>query len=164
MQTSFPFSGNLTADPKFFPAEGEKKARLTFSVATTTNRGRDNEKTDFWDLTAFGSTAENAAKTLKKGAGVIGEARLRTYKREFNIKGEDKEINQIGLTATRLGPDLMFATAEVTKNPSRGGGSSAAYDPDAEPAEKPATKAAPAKAAPKDAPAKPAADDGDDDF
>jgi single-stranded DNA-binding protein len=162
MITSFPFNGNLTADPKFIPAEGDKKARLLFSVATTTNRGRENEKTEFWDLQAYGSIAENASKTLKKGSAVVGEARLRTYKREFNIKGEDKLINQLALTATRLGVDLTFATATVTKNPSKG--AAEAFDPDEETAEvKAAAKAAPAKAAPKAAPA-PAAADEDDDF
>lgn len=160
MLSSIPFNGNLTADPKFFPAEGEKRARLNFSIATTSNRGKENEQTDFWDLTAFGSTAENASKTLKRGMGVTGEARLRTYKRPFTIKGEEKEINQIGLTATRLGVDLMFSTAEVTKT-SRAA-SSDSFDPDAEPAAKPAAKSA---AAPKQkaAPAKAAVPATDDD-
>lgn len=162
MLGTIPFNGNLTADPKFTPATGDKRAKLQFSIATTTNRGRDNEKTDFWDLTAFGSTAENGSKTLKKGMAVTGEARLRTYKRPFTINGEEKEINQVGITATRLGADLMFATAEIKKNPSKG--SRDDYDPDEAPAA-PAAKAAPAKAkaAPKAAPA-PAADDDDDEF
>lgn len=164
MLGTIPFNGNLTADPKFTPATGEKRAKLQFSIATTTNRGRDNEKTDFWDLTAFGSTAENGSKTLKKGMAVTGEARLRTYKRPFTINGEEKEINQLGLTATRLGADLMFATADVTKNASKG--SRDDYDPDEAPAAKPAAaKAAPAKKAPAPkAEPEPAGDADDDEF
>lgn len=162
MLGSFPFNGNLTADPKFTPAEGDRKARLNFSVASTTNRGRDNESTEFYDMTAFGSNAENGHKTLKKGSAVNGEARVRSYKRTFTIKGEDKEINQVGITATRLGADLMFATAAITKNPSKG--SRDDFDPDEAPAEKPAAKTAAKKPAPaKEAPAA-ASDDDDDEF
>jgi single-strand DNA-binding protein len=82
--------GNVTQDPELtFTASGQ--ARLGFSVAVNyvwydTNNEKQ-EKVSYVNVVAWRYTAENAAKTLEKGLGVvvIGRLEQRTY--------EDKEGN-----------------------------------------------------------------------
>lgn len=83
--------GNLTADPELtFTTSGQ--ARLTFSVAQThvwyDQSGEKQEKTSYFNVTAWRYLAENSARTLEKGIGVIVYGRLeqRSY--------DDKEGNK----------------------------------------------------------------------
>jgi single-strand DNA-binding protein len=83
--------GNLTADPELtFTTSGQ--GRLTFSVAQThvwyDQAGEKQEKTSYFNITAWRYLAENSARTLEKGIGVIVYGRLeqRSY--------EDKEGNK----------------------------------------------------------------------
>jgi len=107
------FVGNLTADPKLI--EGASgKMRATFTVAVNEGQGED-ERTHFLSVTAFGTLGENLAKSLTKGQRVIVSGRVNTYKKEVEIDGEAKSLTMTGFTASAAGPDLRFATAQVSK-------------------------------------------------
>lgn len=160
---NLPFTGNLVTDLKLITETKSGTPRLNFKVAINENPGgdRDKEVTHFIPFTAFGSTAENMAVSLKKGQRVTVLARLKTYEKEVQIDGEDKSITMIGFTAQEVGPALRWQTAEVSK---AGGGArksvdSFADDEEDAPAAKPAAKKAPAKRAA----AKPAVENDDDD-
>jgi single-strand DNA-binding protein len=83
--------GNVTADPELtFTSNGQ--GRLSFSVAANyvwyDQAGEKQEKVSYFNIVAWRYTAENAAKTLEKGVGVIVTGRLeqRTW--------DDKEGNK----------------------------------------------------------------------
>lgn len=154
MPNNIPFIGNLAHDIKD-ELQTETKSglpRLNFRLAVNTGeRGSDNERTDFYPFTAFGSTAENMVKSFKKGDRLIVLARTDTYQKEVTINDKDVNLTIPALKATNVGPDLTWATAEVTKNPRKDGGSESQ------------AKKAPAKSAPaKSQPAAAAADDDED--
>jgi len=71
--------GNLTADPKLTYTDGGA-ALLKFGVASNHYyRDKDNEKqekTSFFDVTAWRYLAEDSASVLEKGVGVIVQGRL----------------------------------------------------------------------------------------
>lgn len=120
-------------------ASGNKRTRIRLAV--TEQGGTENEKTHWVDVTAFGTLGENAAVSLKKGQRVVVMGRLDTYDREVQINGEDKTIGQVAFVASAIGPDLRWATAEVTKVQGNSGGGQ-----QSRPA--PAKEAAPAAPAP----------------
>lgn len=109
--------GNLTADPELrFGEKGNPYCRMRLAVSTPV-KPRDwagETKTAFYDVTGFGSLAENAAESLTKGMRVVvtGRGEVRTW------KGDDgAEHTEKGILADALGPDLRWATASVTKTP-----------------------------------------------
>ncbi len=82
--------GNLGGDPEFFEANGDKKARATFSLAV--DSGRKNEP--YWfRVTAFGKVAQTCNDHLSKGDRVIVEGRLVSSTYEKN--GESRTSVQI---------------------------------------------------------------------
>jgi single-strand DNA-binding protein len=106
--------GNITAQPEMtFTQSGQ--AKLAFSVATShvwyDSDGQKQEKTSFFNVAAWRYLAENSARTLEKGIGVIVHGRLeqRSY--------EDKEGNNrtfIELVADEIGI-LTRSLEEVTR-------------------------------------------------
>ena len=100
---SMSFVGNLTADPTLREAASGNK-RATFSVAVNEGQG-DDEKTHFVNVTAFGTLGENLAASLKKGTRVLVVGRLDTY----------PKLTMVNFIASAVGPDLRWATANVTK-------------------------------------------------
>ena len=71
--------GNLTADPELtYTTSGQ--AKLSFSVASThvwyDQAGEKQEKTSYFNIAAWRYLAENSARTLEKGIGVIVYGRL----------------------------------------------------------------------------------------
>jgi len=106
--------GNLTADPEMtFTTSGQ--AKLAFTVASShiwyDSDGAKQEKTSFFNVAAWRYVAENAAKTLEKGIGVIVYGRLeqRSY--------EDKDGNNrsfIELVAEEIGVSTR-SIDEVTR-------------------------------------------------
>ncbi|MGK3708809.1 single-stranded DNA-binding protein [Arthrobacter sp. IK3] len=162
---NLPFTGNLVTDLELITNTKSGTPRLNFKVAINENPGgnrdKDNEVTHFVPFTAFGTTAENMAASLKKGQRVTVLARLKTYEKEVQINGEDKSITMIGFTAQEVGPALRWQTAEVSKaGGARKTVDTYADDEEEAPAAKPAAKKAPAKKAPAKAPV----EDEDDDF
>jgi single-strand DNA-binding protein len=96
-------SGNLTQEPELIYTE-KGVPRLSFSVAVNYGyddaQGQRQEKTSFFNVTAWRYLAENSARTLEKGIGVIVTGRLeqRSY--------EDKDGNKrsaVDLIADEIG-------------------------------------------------------------
>lgn len=105
--------GNLTADPVLHVGSSGKK-RATFTVAVNEKQG-DKEIAHFVNCTAFGTLAENLNDSLRKGNRVVVVGRFNTYKKEVQIDGEDKGLTMLSITASAVGPDLLWATAKVSK-------------------------------------------------
>ncbi len=103
---------------------GEPELRLTpsgipvckFRMAQTPRVKDGNEWKDgdpFWiNVTAWRNLGENCAETLKSGMRVVVMGRLeqRTYDHKDGHK-----VTVVDLTADAVGPDLSYATADVTK-------------------------------------------------
>lgn len=156
-----PFIGNLVSDPKEALQTETKSGtpRLNFRLGINSGeRGSDNEKKNFYNFTAFGSVAENMAASLHKGDRVIVLARIDTFQKEVQIKGEDVNLTIPSFKANNVAPDLTWATATVSKTPKKESNRDAGFAGDNE---ETVAKKAPAKAP---APAKAAPADSDDDF
>ena len=89
--------GNVTNDPELaITTNGQ--ARLSFSVAVNyvwyDNAKEKQEKTSYFNITAWRYTAENAARVLEKGIGVIVTGRLeqRTYETKEGEKRSTVEL------------------------------------------------------------------------
>lgn len=119
--------GNVVADPelKYTPSGA---AVANFRVASTPKKF--NKETRQWEdqeglfltCNAWKSLAENVTESLHKGMRVIvtGTLRQRSYETR---EGQKRTVYEIEVDA--VGPDLRFATAQVTRNPrsgSQGGG------------------------------------------
>lgn len=141
-QSDVTLIGNVTNDPELkFTAQGA--ARLGFSIAVnhywTDADGEKQERTSFFNVTAWRYLAEDAASVLEKGVGVIVQGRLeqRTWDDD-----EGNKRSTIDVLANNIG--LQVRSVESFERKRRGGEDGAS---------KPAAKAAsPRKAAPQDEP------------
>ncbi len=100
--------GNLTRDPELrFTPSGLAVASL--SVAVNRKKGEE-EVVSFFDVTAFGTLAENACE-LTKGTRVIVVGRLeqRSWEQDGNKR------SKVELVADSIGPDVRWATVTVTR-------------------------------------------------
>lgn len=102
--------GNVTADPELtFTTNGQ--ARLSFSVASNyvwyDQAGEKQEKVSFFNITAWRYTAENAAKTLEKGIGVIVTGRLEQR------SWDDKETGQKRSTVEVIADEVAINTRAI---------------------------------------------------
>jgi single-strand DNA-binding protein len=119
MTTTVSVVGNLTREPelRFTPAG---KAVADFGVAVNTRRKDGDNWVDgdpeFYDVTAWGTLAENVAESLEKGARVVVVGRLR-YETWQTDGGENR--SKVKVTAEAIGPDLRWATAEVQRTDRR---------------------------------------------
>jgi len=117
-----PFIGNLVRDPKEALQTDTKSGtpRLNFRIGINSGeRGTDSEKKNFYSFTTFGSVAENMAASLGKGDRVIVLARIDTFVKEVQIKGEDVNLTIPSFKANNVAPDLTWATAKVSKTPKK---------------------------------------------
>jgi len=74
----FQFMGRLTRDPEVRYTSGNNTQVTTFSVAVNRRfvaQGGERQS-DFFNLTAFGKTAEFCSKYFKKGQQVLVEGRI----------------------------------------------------------------------------------------
>ena len=111
--------GNVTRDPELrFANSGTTIAK--FSVAVSRKRG-DTEVTSFFDVSCFGSLAQNVASSLTKGIRVIVEGTLE--QRTWETETGDKR-SKIEILANSVGTELRWAKATVERNPRPEGGSS----------------------------------------
>ncbi|MGV9181828.1 single-stranded DNA-binding protein [Arcanobacterium canis] len=109
--------GNLTADPELkYVGSGTPVA--SFTIAHTdrvfnkqANQWEDGQPT-FIRCTCWRDLAENATETLSKGMRVIvtGRLQVRNYQRNDGTQGTSVEMQ-----VEAIGPDLRYATAQVTK-------------------------------------------------
>lgn len=112
--------GNITREPELtFLNSGQASVKLGVAV----NRRWQNrqthswvweEKVSFFDVVAYGSTAENTANSLHKGDRAIVSGKLEQRSWE-NDNGEKRSITEI--SADEIAPSLRFATAVVTRTP-----------------------------------------------
>jgi single-strand DNA-binding protein len=113
--------GNLTREPELrFTQSGQAIATLGIAVSRRYQQnGEWQEKTSFFNVTAWGQLGENAASSLSKGARAIVTGRLeqRSYETQ---DGEKRSVVEV--VADEIGPSLRWATAQVDRNDRREGG------------------------------------------
>lgn len=116
--TNIAFTGNMTGPAELrFTQSGKAVANVTVAV----NRKRnDVEETDYHRVTLWGSLGENAAQ-FEKGTRVVVIGRL--VSREYETKSGEKRPGW-EVVADSFGPDVRFATVQVTRAPQSGGNSS----------------------------------------
>lgn len=155
MSTQITIIGNVGQEPDLsYTASGQAVANLTVGVANRKYNKETSEweddHTDWYRINIWGKTAENIAASIEKGMRIIVQGRFTS--REW----EDKEGNKRTsweITADAIGPDLKYATAQVTRTPRDGQNTApraAANDPwatEAPRSARPSTKAR--KASPK---------------
>jgi single-strand DNA-binding protein len=126
--------GNLTRDPEIkYTQSGRSVCNL--SIANNRVYSKDNEKVtevSYFDVEVWGAVAENCAKYLAKGSGIVVEGRLKQDRWE-------KE----GKTQSRV----RIAANQIHFLPKRGEsqGQQSGYDQNAASATAPATPAAAAQ-------------------
>lgn len=112
--------GNLTRDPELrFTAGG--KGVASFGVAVSRRfqqNGEWQEKTSFFNVTAWDTLGENIAASLTKGSRVLVTGRLE--QREYETK-EGEKRNVVEIVADEVGPSLRWARAEVERIARDGG-------------------------------------------
>ena len=126
------FVGNVVRDPEL-RATKSGLSKTTLSVAINEgDREKGTEKAHFIRVNVLGRTAENTVKSIGKGDRVVVVARVDTYAKEVEVNGEDRNITITEFTATAIGPELHYATADVARNPKNS-------DDDRDPGEQPET-------------------------
>lgn len=123
MSASITITGNLVADPELkFTSNG--KALATFTVVTSkSSKNADGtwESTDttFWDIKAWGQTAENCADALRKGVSVIvvGTA----VQESWEDKNTGAKRSKIAITAWNVGVDMKRHTIGAVSAVTRSG-------------------------------------------
>jgi single-strand DNA-binding protein len=90
--------GNLGADPEMRTTQGGM-AIANLRIATSERRkdkdGNWTDHTEWHRVVAFGKTAENAQRFLKKGRQVYIEGSLRTTKYQDKKTGEDRWSTEV---------------------------------------------------------------------
>ena len=110
--------GNCTRDAELrFTPSGS--AIVSFGLAV--NRKWQNrqsqeweEEVSFFDVTGFGSLAENAAESISKGDRIIVTGRLR--QETWDDKNTGDKRSKISVVADEVAPSLRWASAQVTRN------------------------------------------------
>lgn len=105
--------GNATRDPELkFTASGRAVANIGLAVSRRWQQNNEwKEETSFFDVTAWAQLAENVAASVEKGNRIIVVGRLEQQRWEQ----EGATRSKVVVIADAIGPDLRFATAEVTR-------------------------------------------------
>lgn len=114
MSSSTTLVGNLTRDPelKFVGNQGVAVAKFAIAVNRRVKKGTEYEdKTSYFDVTAFGSLAENVANSLRKGVRVIVSGRVE----QETWESEGQKRSKVVVQADSVGPDLRFANVSVSR-------------------------------------------------
>jgi single-strand DNA-binding protein len=133
--------GNLTADPelKFLPTGVGK---LTFGIAVnhywTDQDGEKQEKTSFFNITAWRNLAEESANVLTKGVKVVVTGRLE--QRSWDDKETGAKRSTVEVLADNIGLSVGNIESFVRKQRAEG---ATPFAPKAK------TASAPARTAPK---------------
>lgn len=127
--------GNLTADPELrYTQSGIAVANFTIASTPKTFDRQSNEWKDsdalFLRASVWKEFAENVAGSLTKGTKVIARGRLK--QKSYETKEGEKRTS-IELEVDEIGPDLRYATAQVTKASSSRGNSGGSSAPAQEP-------------------------------
>ena len=106
--------GNLTREPELRYTQGGKGV-TSFGVAVGHRyqvNGEWQEKTSFFNVTAWDQLGENAAATLSKGTRVIVSGRIEV--REYEARDGGKRTS-VDVIADEIGPSLRWARATVER-------------------------------------------------
>jgi len=100
--------GNLTRDPEIkYTNEGIAITEMGLAVNKkwTDKNGKESEMVDFFNVTTWGSLAENCSAALKKGDRVLisGHLNLRSWENK-----EGKKYNITNITADVVAASLEF--------------------------------------------------------
>ena len=114
--------GNVTRDPELrFTANSQSVT--TFGLAV--NRRWQNrqsqeweESTSFFDVTCWGSLADNVADCLTKGTRVVVNGRLE--QRSWETQDGEKR-SKVEIVADEVGPSLRWAVAKAERSQGRNG-------------------------------------------
>ena len=106
--------GNLVAEPELkFIANGNAIANMRIAVNhRRKTEGEWGDESSFLTITAWDTLGENCAASLSKGMRVIATGRLQIREYE-NAAGEKRSSTE--LVAEAVGPDLRFATVDVSR-------------------------------------------------
>lgn len=112
-------SGRLTRDPEVkYSQSNTAFARVGIAVDRAFSK---NKEVDFFNLVAFGKTAEFLGKWFSKGSKLLAEGRLQTS------KYKDKDGNE--RTSTEVVIDNVEFADSKKKEQGNGGGGNYDYDP-----------------------------------
>jgi len=117
--------GNLADDPELrFTPSGAAVAKFRMAQTPREKAAGGTEWKDgepLWmSVTCWRTLAENVAESLKRGTRVIVTGRLKSRTYETR-EGEKRTVTE--LEADAVGPDLLWASAQVTKAARSDGGS-----------------------------------------
>ena len=123
MDSTVTIVGTLTRDPELrFTAGGKGVASFGVAVGRRFQQnGEWQEKTSFFNVTAWDTLGENVAASLTKGTRVLVTGRLE--QREYETK-EGEKRNVVEIVADEIGPSLRWARAEVERIARDGGSNS----------------------------------------
>lgn len=138
--TTVSLVGNTTRDAEVrYTQSGQAVADFGMAVSNRV-KNQAGEWEDgpgqFYDVTVWGTTAENFAESCPKGTRVmvIGRLQFDTWEKD----GEKR--SKVKIVADHVGPELRWATADVTRAAKGDGAKPAsrpkpapAYDPNEEP-------------------------------
>lgn len=132
MSAPITITGNLVADPELkFTNNG--KALATFTVVSSKSSKKpdgtwENTDTTFWDIKAWGKTAENLADSLGKGVSVIvvGTA----VQENWDDKNTGAKRSKITVTAWNVGVDMKRHTIGQVSVTTRSEAPTALSEPD----------------------------------
>ncbi len=116
MTTTVSLIGNACREPemKFLPSG---IALCEFGVAINSRRKEGDKWVDgdpeFYDITCWRELADNVAESISKGQRVIILGKLNF--RSWEDKDSGQKRSKISVTAEAVGPDLRWATAQVTR-------------------------------------------------
>ena len=123
-ETLITIVGNLTADPEL-RTTGNGANVCSFTIASTPREF--NRQTGQWEngqalfmrCSAWRDLAAHCAQSLAKGMRVIAQGRLgqRSYQAQ---DGSNRTV--VELTVDEIGPSLRYATVQVMRRQSNGGG------------------------------------------
>jgi single-strand DNA-binding protein len=117
MTTNVDLVGNLTREPELrFTPGGMPVATFGLAVNRRTQNKQTQEwedRTSFFDVSCFGTLAENVCESVDKGARVLVVGRLEQRSWETN---EGDKRSKVEVIADEVGPSLRWAKADVTKN------------------------------------------------
>ena len=108
--------GNLTRDPELKILSSGKSV-CSMSIANNRVYTKNNEKVtevSYFDIEVWGVVAENCAKYLKKGSGIIVEGRLRQDRWEKDGKTQSRvriSANSIHFLPKKDGPGAQRGPA-----------------------------------------------------
>ena len=116
--------GNITRDPELrFTPSGAAVANFGLAVNRRWRNQQTNEweeQVSFFDIVCWRELAENVAESLTKGSRVMVSGRL--DQRSWETDNGEKR-SKVEVVADEIGPSLRWATAQVTRNERRDGGS-----------------------------------------